>query len=152
MADTRAVSPVIGKVLEAGLVVLYIGLLTTTLYGSVVPEYRTTAAEEVSERVLANSVQRVQQAVPPDRSSVRSEYRVDIPDRIAGQTYEIRVSNRSLVLSHPNKRVRTSTSLALPNTVTAIEGNWTSDEPAVISVRESKDGLSVRLESDEGNR
>lgn len=52
----RAVSPVVGKALEAALVVLFIGLVTTSLYGSVLPSYRTTAGDGVGERTLASAV------------------------------------------------------------------------------------------------
>ena len=40
----RATSTVVGKALEAGLVVLFVGLLTAVLFGNVVPTHRAFQA------------------------------------------------------------------------------------------------------------
>lgn len=147
--DTRAVSPVVGKVLEAGIVVLYIGVLTATLYGGVVPEYRTAAGAEVGERVLAQSAERVQQAVPTEAREVRVRADVSLPRTIRGRAYSIRTQNRTLVLDHPEERVGSQVVLALPETVESVEGNWSSRDRTIVAVRNAEDGLAVRLESDE---
>jgi hypothetical protein len=148
----RAVAPVVGKALEASIVVLYVGLLTTTLYGGVVPEYRTAAGAEVGERVLAESAQRVQQAVPPDARRAEVRMQVSLPDTIRGRAYALRTENRSLVLEHPSEGVGGRVVLALPETVASVEGNWSSRRPAFVVVETSPDeggGLAVRLESGE---
>lgn len=145
MADERAASVVVGKALEAALVVLYVGVLASALFGGVVPEYRTAAGAEVGERVLAEASQRVQQAVPADATAVEARTRVDLPGTIRGRAYEIRVAERSLVLDHPSAVVSGSTPLALPETVTAVEGNWSSHERAIVAVEGTGGGLRVRL-------
>ena len=147
--NTRAVSPVVGKALEASIVVLYIGLLSATLYGGVVPEYRTAAGAEVGERVLAQSAERVQQAVPTEARAVHVRAEVSLPRTIRGEPYAVRTDNRSLVLDHSAERVSGRVTLALPETVESVSGNWSSGEPAVVVVRgtEETDGLAVRLES-----
>lgn len=144
MADERAASVVVGKALEAALVVLYVGVLASALFGGVVPEYRTAAGAEVGERVLAEASQRVQQAVPADAAAVEARTRVDLPRTIRGRAYEIRVHERSLVLDHPGG-VSGSTPLALPETVRSVEGNWSSRERAIVAVERTGEGIRVRL-------
>lgn len=148
MADDRATSAVVGKALEAALVVLYVGMLAGALYGGVVPEYRTAAGEEVGERVLATAALQIQQAVPADAYVVEARMRVELPTTIRGNIYEIRVEGDSLTLAHPHRAVSQSTPLALPETVTEIDGVWASNDPAVIAVEKGDEGLSVRLKSE----
>lgn len=142
--DNRAVTPVVGKVLEVGIVVLYIALLTTALYGTIVPGYRAAAGEQVAERTLATATERVQQAVPPEARAVDVRVRVDLPDTIAGDRYRIRADGRALVLDHPGGlggRAR----LAVPDSVVRVEGTWHSDETAFVRVVSVENGLAVEL-------
>ena len=151
--DRRAVSPVVGKVMEAAIVVLYIGLLSSTLYGGLVPDYRTAAGAEVGERVLAESAQRVQQAVPPNASRVRVRAPVELPTTVRGTSYEIRATGgRTLVLDHPHVGVGGRTALALPNSVVSVAGEWESQRDAFVVVRSTPTGLEVRLVSGGGER
>ncbi|MFH5798049.1 hypothetical protein [Haladaptatus sp. CMAA 1911] len=143
--DDRAVSPVIGKVLEAGLVVLYIGLLTTTLYGGIVPKYRTAVGDEVGQRVLSKSAERIQQAVPEVGTNVRVRLRVSLPETVRGSGYVVRADGESLTFDHPNERLNSTVRLALPSRVATVRGNWSSREPAFIVVRSGPRGLIVEL-------
>jgi len=143
----RGVSPVVGKALEASIVVLYVSLLGATLYGGLVPEYRTAAGAEIGERVLSQSAQRVQQAVPPTARAVDVRTGVSLPATIRGRGYVVRAENRTLVLDHPREGVGGRARLALPATVESVTGNWSSGEPAVVAVRGDGDGLAVELES-----
>ena len=143
--EDRATSPVVGKALEASLVVLYIGLLSAVLYGQVVPGYRTTAGAELGDRVLAEAAQEVQQAVPPDAAAVSVRMRVDLPETIRGRVYALRAANGSLVLNHPNPAIDGRARLALPPTVASVRGSWTSGSPAVVEVRKRGAGLAVVL-------
>jgi hypothetical protein len=145
--DDRAVSPVVSKAMEAAIVVLYVSALSATMYGGLVPEYRTAAGAEVGERVVAESAQRVQQAVPTDARAVEVRSAVSLPDTIRGRAYSVGVENRTLVLDHPADGVGSKARLALPETVASVEGNWSSRESAFVTVRSGPDGLAVRLES-----
>jgi hypothetical protein len=135
--------------MEAAIVVLYVSALSATMYGGLVPEYRTAAGAEVGERVVAESAQRVQQAVPTDARAVKVRYSVSLPDTIRGQAYSVGVENRTPVLDHPVEGVGGRARLALPETVISVEGEWSSREPAFVAVRTSADGdgLAVRLKS-----
>lgn len=146
MAD-RAVSPVVGKTLEAGIVVLFLALLTTTLYGGVVPGYRTAAGQAVGERTLASAAERVQQAVPPNASRARGRYEVDLPRTIRGAAYHLRVDDRDLVLDHPAAGIGGRVRLALPGYVIDVDGEWSSRDRPVVAVRNAPDGVEVRLTS-----
>lgn len=144
--DARAGSAVVGKALEAAIVVLYIGLLTSTLYAGAIPEYRTAAGQEVADRTLADASAEIRAAVPPTASSVNSTARVELPATIRGEAYALRVDGRQLVLDHPDDAVGGRTPLALPGRVDSIDGRWESREDAVVRIRGGADGVDVRLE------
>lgn len=145
--NERALSPVVGKALEAALVVLYLGMLTTALYGGVVPDYRAATGAELADRVLAEAAHRVQQAVPPNATAVDARRRVDLPRTIAGESYEIRADGRTLVLDHPDRGIGGRARLALPEAVVRVGGAWHSRQPATVHVRSVDGGLAVRLET-----
>ncbi|WP_135533608.1 DUF7266 family protein [Halostella pelagica] len=145
MAD-RAMTPVVGKALEATIVVLYIGLLTTTLYGGAIPEYQTAAAEEVGDRTLSRASHGVQQAVPVSGAVQEARIRVDLPDRIRGEPYRIRADGESLVLDHPHPDVGGRSRLSLPDSVVAVSGTWRSGAATVVVLERVDNGVSLRLE------
>lgn len=144
--SNRAVTGAVGKLLELALVVLFVSVLSTALFGGAVPEYRSAAAAEVGERTLALGAQRVQQAVPPAVGASRASatYRVDLPRTIHGESYRIRADGRTLVLDHPEPAVRDRLQLAVPPGTT-VSGAWTSRGDPVINVTTTADGLTVRL-------
>ncbi|QSG03395.1 DUF7266 family protein [Natranaeroarchaeum sulfidigenes] len=148
MAD-RAVSAVVGKALEASIVIIYIGLLTTTLYAGVLPEHRTAAATEVADRTVADVSGDLQTAVPSSTATNRTEQQVDLPATIRGETYWIRVQNDTLVLEHPHSDVGERAPIVLPRSVTSVEGEWRSDEQTVITAERSDDTIEIRLETGE---
>jgi hypothetical protein len=143
--DDRAVSPVVGKALEAALVVLYLGLVTTTLYGSAVPDYRATAGAEVGDRTLAAAATEVERAVPPPAASVAVEVRVDLPRTIAGDRYAVRADAETLVLDHPDPAVGGRARLSLPAHVVAVRGTLESTADPVVRVRSVEGGVEVVL-------
>jgi hypothetical protein len=144
----RAVTGAVGKLLELALVVLFVGMLSTALFGGVVPEYRSAAGGEVGERTLAVGAQRVQQAVPPavDATYASATYRVDLPQTIRGDAYRIHVDGRALVLDHPAPAVGGRVRLAVP-TDTTVSGAWASRGDPVIHVTTTEDGPAVRLDA-----
>lgn len=142
----RGAIPAIGKVLEVGIVILYVGLVTTALFGGIVPEYRTSAANEVGDRTLASASQQIQQTVPPNANHVEAHAYVDLPDLIRGDAYEITAEDRNLALDHPHPEVDARTALALPEAVVEVSGTWSSTDPALVVVESTDDGLVVRLE------
>lgn len=141
----RAVTPATGKLLEVALVVMFVGLASTALYGGAVPGYRSVAGDAVAERTLAGGAQRVQQAVPPNGTQVTASARVDLPASIAGRHYEVRVVDRRLVLDHPDPAIDPSVRLALPESVDSVSGHWSSGAPARVAVRGTERGLVVEL-------
>lgn len=148
LGDDRAVSPVVGKTLELGIVVLFVGLLTTTLYGGIVPDYRTTAGAEVADRTLVTAAERIEASVPPNATAVHSERRIDLPSTIRGEQYELRPSNGTLALEHPRPEVSARIPLALPDTVVAVKGTWQSGGTLLVVVNETERGLVVELEAE----
>lgn len=141
----RAVSAVVAKTLEAGIVVLYISLLVTVLYGGVVPEYTSAAGDELGERVVSEAAIEVQTAVPADTRS-EATVRHELPSSIESASYRIVVENESLVLVHTDPAIDAEVPLALPPDVERVEGEWYSHEPAVVTVEQTDDGRVVRLE------
>ena len=147
--DDRGVSTVVEKVLAIGLVTLFVSLISVTVYGGVVPDTRTAAGAEVSERTLAATAERVQQAVPPNTTAVDVRLRVETPPTIRSAGYEIRADGRALVLDHPRDRLDERARLALPSSVVRVEGAWQSGETTYVRVRRVPAGLVVRLEAGE---
>lgn len=145
--DDRALSPVVGKALEASIVVLFVGLLTTTLFGGVVPTYRAAAGQELAERTVAGAADRVEASVPPAARDVAVTRRADLPATIAGADYRVRVDGRRLVLEHPNPDVDASTRLSLPDRVAAVRGGWESGGRPTVTVRSGDSGVVVVLRS-----
>jgi hypothetical protein len=143
--DERALTPAIGKALELGIVVLFVGVLTTALYGGAVPEYRDVVGGEVGDRAVVAAAERVENAVPPSASDVRTVHSVDLPRSIRGENYEIAVENRTLVLNHPSPAVDARARLALPARVDSVDGAWRSSDDAVVLVTDGADGLHVEL-------
>lgn len=146
----RGLAPVVGKALEVALVVLFLGLLTATLYGGVVPDYRDAAGQEVGDRTLALAADRVQQAVPSVGTSVAVTHRVDLPRTIRGRSYRVETDARTLVLVHPTEAIGDRTPLVLPDRVARVEGTWHSREPAVVRVSSTDSGLVVELAEGDG--
>lgn len=144
-ADRRALTPAIGKALEVGVVVLFVGVLSTSLYGGFVPEYRTAVGDEVADRTAVYAAERIEDAVPPAVREVRSVVRVDLPTSIRGATYRLVVEERTLVLEHPAPGIASRTRLALPARVAVVTGTWESGADPVVLVTDSPDGLVVRL-------
>jgi hypothetical protein len=144
--DNRGLSTVVEKLLSLSIVVLYISLLTTVLYGGAVPSYRGAVGAELGERTLSEATARVEQTVPPAARSVDATRRVDLPGTIEGTTYRIRADNGTLVLDHPHPDVGGRARPILPSRVTAIEGEWTSGGPLVVSVTGNRTNMTVSLE------
>jgi hypothetical protein len=148
----RGVAPAVGKALEAGIVVLFVALLTTTLYGGVVPDARTAAGDEVGERTLQHAAVAIQAAVPatPITTHVAvngtvAERRVSLPDTIRSETYRITANGTDLVLVHDNRRVGGRTPLVLPQRVRDVRGNWTDGDVVVRVTRHPDGGVVVEL-------
>jgi hypothetical protein len=143
--DNRAVAPVVGKLLAAGLAVLYIAGMTSLLLGGVVPEYRTQTAEELSERVLADAAAHVERAVPDTRSDVDVRLRRELPATIRDASYRLVLRNDTLILDHPDDRLDSRTRLSIPSKVTTVESSWESGDALVVRVAGTSTNRTVEL-------
>lgn len=143
--DDRGVAPVVGKVLEVAIVVLFVGVVTTGLYTGVVPEYRDTAGERIGDRTLAAAGGWVEDAVPPTATRVDRRVQVDLPKTIRGTSYWIHADGPVLVLDHSRSEIGGRLRLNLPSRVVSVTGSWSSYEPPIVAVEGSSDGLTVRL-------
>jgi hypothetical protein len=141
----RGLAPVVGKGLEALIVLLYVASLVATLHGGVLPEYRTAAAAEVSDRTLATAADRIEASVPRRASAVDVTRSVTLPDTIDRATYRVRAVDGVLVLDHPDPTLSGRVPLALPERVVAVEGAWESDDRAVVRVRGTGGRVRVTL-------
>ncbi|WP_424000284.1 DUF7266 family protein [Haloarcula salina] len=146
--DNRGLSTVVEKLLSMGLVLLYIGLLSTTLYGGTVPAYQSAVGAELGERTLAEATARVEQAVPPDARVVSATVRVDIPATIGGSGYSVLTDGDALVLDHPDPSIGGRTRPVVPDRVTELRGSWESGSPTVVTVAGTRGNVTVTLEDD----
>jgi hypothetical protein len=144
--DNRAVSPVVGKLLAAGIAVLYVASMTGVLLGGAVPDYRAATGSELGERVLATAASDVEQSVPATESNATVRHIRSLPRTIAGDRYRLTISNRTLRLDHPDDRIDTEARLSLPTEVTVNGGTWESGDQLAIHVHgEASDRrLSIR--------
>jgi hypothetical protein len=141
----RGLVPVVGKGLEALIVLLYVASLVATLHGGVLPEYRANAATEVSDRTLVTAADRIEATVPPRATAVEATRTVDLPETIDRATYRVRAKNDTLVLDHPDPTLSGRVPLAFPDRVVRVDGTWTSDDRTVVRVRGDADGVRVML-------
>ncbi|MFB6164630.1 MAG: hypothetical protein ABEJ31_05675 [Haloarculaceae archaeon] len=148
MRDERGVTTVVEKTLAIGLVTLFVSLVSVTIFGGVLPQYRTATATEIGDRTLAAAAERVQQAVPPNATAVDVRTRVSLPASIQGASYNVRVDGRTLVLEHPDSSVHARARLALPPSVVRVEGRWQSGARNYVHVESVAGGLAVRLEAE----
>ncbi|WP_044958942.1 DUF7266 family protein, partial [Halarchaeum acidiphilum] len=80
MRTDRGVTPVVAKTLGIGIVVLYVALVSPTLYGGIVPAAKADAASTLGARVLATSAVAIEDAVPSTPTgSVRVRATVPLP-------------------------------------------------------------------------
>lgn len=143
--DNRGVTTVVAKLLALGIVVLYVGGMTTVLFGGAVPEYRAAAGGELADRVLATAADRIQSTVPPDARVVSASRTVDLPATIRGAAYDVAVDNRTLVLDHPSASIGGRARLALPDHVDSIAGDWQSGARTVVVAETAGNGVAIRL-------
>ena len=151
MSTDRGLTPVVAKTLEIGIVLLYVALVTTALYGGVVPHARSDAAGVVGDRALAAAATSVEDAVPSEPArTVSVRERVTLPDALRGRPYAIRGSGRTLVLESAAPGVGGRARLSLPSRVRAVNGTWHSGRPAVVVVRGNTSALRVTLRGADG--
>ena len=143
----RGLVPVVGKSLELGLLVLYVSLLSVSLYAGVVPEYRAAAADEVGDRTLAHASQSVEASVPPPATAVEREVRVELPGTLRGESYRMVANGSALVLNHPDGRLTARTRLSLPDRVVDVDGVWYSGGRTVVVVRGDRAGVRLTLDT-----
>lgn len=150
--DDRAAAPVVGKALEIAVLVVFVGLVSASLFGSVVPAYRTAAGEEVGDRVLTAVAGQVETAAnaPPD--VVERRVTVSLPRTVRGVPYRIRAENESgtpgLVLDHPNTAIGGRTTLAVPPRVMTVRGELRSTAdpaPTVVVTGHENGTVAVTL-------
>ncbi|KOX93691.1 DUF7266 family protein [Haloarcula rubripromontorii] len=146
--DNRALSTVVEKLLSMGIVLLYIGLVTTTLYGGTVPAYQSAVGAELGDRTLAEATARVEQAIPPDARAVSATVRVSLPETIDGAGYSIRTDGDALVLDHPHPDIGSRAQPVLPDRVDTFEGEWQAGSPTVVVVSGTQGNVTVTLEAE----
>lgn len=145
--DDRGVSYVVEKTVAIGIAVLYIGAVTGVLLGGVVPEYRTAAGDELGDRVLATAADGIESSAPAASGEVNRTVRIELPETIRDEEYELVLDGRRLVLDHPAAGIGAETRLALPASITVENGTWTSDD--VLEVRVSGPATNRTLQFDQ---
>lgn len=150
----RGTTAVVGKTLEAAIVVLLIGVLATTLHAGVAPTYERAAGDDVAERVVVAASEEIERAVPPTRTGTgirrfdfERERRVDLPPRIGSRGYRIEADGEQLRLVHPDLDDDATSRLAVPSSVETVTGTWRSGRETVLVVEsgESDGTLAVTI-------
>lgn len=147
--DERAAAPVVGKALEIAVLVVFVGLVSASLFGSVVPAYQTAAGVEVGDRVLTAAASQVEAAANVPADVVERRVTVSLPRTVRGTSYGVRAENESgtfsLVLAHPNAAIDGRAALAVPPRVTAVRGEFrsTADPAPTVVVTGRANGTVV---------
>lgn len=147
--DNRGLSTVVEKLLSLSIVMLYITLLTTVLYGGSVPAYRGAVGAQLGERALAEATAEIERTVPPRGRAATAKRRVDLPATIHGAGYRIRANGTHLLLDHPDDEVGGHARPILPDRVQNVTGVWESGAETVVEVAGSQGNLTVRLEEEQ---
>jgi hypothetical protein len=138
-------TPVVGKTLAIGIVILYIGGMTTILLGGTVPEYRDNAGSELGDRVLATAGGAIEQSAPAGNGTVKSNRTVDLPPTIREQSYELELAGRQLRLAHPNPAIGGVFSLSLPPTISVENSTWRSGSELEIRVSGPRESRTLTI-------
>ncbi len=146
--DNRAVSPVVGKLLAAGIVVVYIASVTGLLVGGLVPDYRAASGSELGERVTATAAADIERAIPTTAGNASVHVTRTLPRTIAGERYRLELHNRTLRLDHPNDGLDTQTALAVAPSVTVTNDTWESGDPLAIEVTGASGNRTLTIGSD----
>ena len=144
--EAKESATVVEKLLSLSVVVLYITLLTTVLYGGAIPTYTQAVGAELGDRVLAEATAGVEQTVPSRGRSVTVTRRIEIPATIDGAAYRIRANGTHLLLIHPDKSVSSQSRPVVPDSVGTVTGEWDSGAETAVRVTGTRADLTVRLE------
>ena len=143
--DNRGVTPVVEKLLTIGIVVLFIGSITTVLFGSAVPGYRDSVGSELGDRVVVSAAEQIEASVPPNGTATRGRTTIDVPRTIRGEPYALRVEGRTLTLVHPTRAVGGRVRLSLPDHVTDVSGSLRSQGNRTVTLLNTPRGVAVQL-------
>jgi len=143
--DNRAVAPVVSKLLTAAIAVLYIAGTASLLLGGVVPEYRTAAGQELSERTLAEAGATVERAAAGSERTSVAHVRADLPPTIRDGSYSLVLRNGTLVLDHHDSTLDRRTNLTLPSRVETVESRWDGGTTLVVRAAEGETNRTVEL-------
>lgn len=146
VGDERAMTPVVGKSLAIGIVLLYLGGMTTILLGGTVPEYRTHAGSELGDRVLATAGGSIEQSVPNANGTVETNQTVDLPPTIREQSYELELTGGRLRLHHSNPEIGGEIRLSLPPTAIVENSTWRSGTDLQIRVSGPRKNRTITLD------
>lgn len=143
--DDRATSSVVGKLLGAGLVFLYLSGATAVLFGSVVPDAQRATGQELAERTVADVAARLERALEPVPGHVRGSVSLEPPATIAGSGYRLRLRDGALALVHPNEAVSAVAPIELPSTVSVVDSTVDSGARGAVVVRGEAGNRTIRL-------
>ncbi|WP_152040193.1 DUF7266 family protein [Salinigranum salinum] len=149
--DDRASAPVVGKAMEVAVLVVFVGLVSAALFGSVVPTYRTAAGAEVGERALVAVAGQIEEAARTPDEVIDRRVAISLPRTIRGETYAVRATTTNgtptLVLDHANAAIGGETALAVPPRVAGVNGTLRSGASPTVTVTRRPDGrFEVRLQ------
>lgn len=149
MADRlnqRAMTPVVSKTLVIGIALLYIGGMTTLLFGGVVPDYQRAAGEELAERTAATAAGEIENTVIDVNGTVERTRIVELPRRIDDEQYDLKLRGRVLVLDHPDSDIEVEIHLSVPPELTVVESSWRSGNDLEIRVAGEVDNRTIEIQ------
>ncbi|MEF8838415.1 MAG: hypothetical protein V5A24_01655 [Haloarculaceae archaeon] len=147
--DNRGTSSVVGKLLGAGLVLLYVSGSTAVLLGDVVPGARRATGQELADRVVGDAAARLERTLEPGGGHLRGTVSLDLPSTIAGAGYSLRLRGGELHLKHPDPGIDARAHLETPSAVSASASTIQSGSEGAIVVSGPTANRTVRLIEEE---
>jgi hypothetical protein len=148
--DSRGVSPVVEKLLAAGIVLLFVSGMTTALFGDVVPQYRTASGQEVAERVVSRAANAIERSLPTVSGAVTVRRTFEVPGTIRSSGYSLALRPDGLVVRHPDPAIGARTALELPPSVAVDRGSVDSGATLVVTVSGPAGNRTVSLAEVDG--
>lgn len=136
-------SAVVSKLLEMLVALLYISVIAMLLFGMVVPAYQSAAADELAERILAESateIQEISAAADQDRRTIQ------LPQTINGEPYRIEATSQELKLYHPSFQYTQPVVVTQENTT--LNGTWQSNESVTMIIEYEQRAISIKASDD----
>lgn len=146
LLDNRGVSTVIGKIFEIGILTIVGSIFTAGFFVVVIPGVQTTIEIQQAEQIINIILQILYASIPPSSVAASIERSLNLPPLLGGSSYQLLVSNGSLILDHPDFAISRNIVQIGSDDNVRITGSTDSSAANFLRIEKAGDSLEVRLE------